>query len=224
MNKLKLKYETISNNNKDYLILSLKDRQQYIDTDQAAAKLGISESTWPLFGVVWPSSIILASTVSQLNLKNKRVLEIGCGIAFSSIVLHKMGVNITASDYHPLARVFLEINIRNNEMPPIQYQTGNWEIENPLLGDYDLIIGSDILYEPHHAEKVSQFIFEHSNKNTKVIIVDPGRSNRSRFTRNMQTLGYAHHYERFNMMDLDRKSCKGRILYYRRQAVPNDSR
>lgn len=203
-------------NQVDYLIQSLKDNQQYIESDLASAKLGISSATWPFFGLIWPSSIILASTVSQMKLKNKRVLEIGCGIAFSSIVLHSMGIDITASDYHPLVKDFLDKNILNNDLPPIQYQTGNWNTANPMLGEFELIIGSDVLYEPDHAGNVSSFIDAHSGKDIQVIIVDPGRSNQSKFTRNMQTLGYSHHRERFSMMDLNRKSTKGHILHYQR--------
>jgi len=211
-----LKHETITVNNIDYLIRSLKDRQQFFDYEQRAEALGISSATWPLFGVVWPASRVLATTVSMLELDGKRVLEIGCGIALSSIILHKMGGNITASDYHPLAKEFLDENVLCNNMLPIKFQTGNWEVENPLLGEYDLIIGSDILYEPAHSESVSRFIDIHSSANVEVIIVDPNRGNRANFTKKMIALGYAHHFERFNVQGIDANSCKGRILHFRR--------
>jgi hypothetical protein len=76
-----VKHETITINENDYLIRSLKDRQQFYDHKQQAAALGISSATWSLFGVVWPASQILAATVSMIELEGKRVLEIGCGIA-----------------------------------------------------------------------------------------------------------------------------------------------
>lgn len=211
-----LKYETIKVNHIDYIIRTLKDRQQFHDHEQQAEALGISSATWPLFGVVWPASKVLAATVCMFELEGKRVLEIGCGIALSSIVLHKMGIDITASDYHPLAKEFLDENILNNKMSPIKFQTGNWEIENPLLGEYDLIIGSDILYEPAHAENVSKFIDKHSSIDVEVIIVDPNRGNRASFTKKMIALGYAHHFEQFNVEGNDNASCKGRILHYNR--------
>jgi predicted nicotinamide N-methyase len=212
----KLKHETITINHIDYLIESLKNRQQYCDDDKAADALGISSATWPLFGVVWPASRVLASAVCMMDLEGKRVLEIGCGIALSSIVLHKMGVDITASDYHPLAKRFLDANISRNELSPIQYETGNWEVENPLLGRFDMIIGSDVLYEPDHAGNVSGFIDSHSSDDVEVMIVDPERGNRSKFTNNMIELGYTHHFERFDVQEPE-KECKGRIMYYRRQ-------
>ena len=209
--------ETVTVSNNDYWIRSLKDRQQFYDHDQVAEDLGISSATWSLFGVVWPSSRILASTVCLLELEGRRVLEIGCGLALSSIVLHKMGVDITASDYHPLAKEFLDNNIHRNSLSPIKFETGNWEAENPLLGEFDLIIGSDVLYEPAHAENVSQFIDSHSGIDVEVVIVDPNRGNRASFTRNMIALGYIHHFERFDVQDQDDLNCKGRILHYHRK-------
>jgi predicted nicotinamide N-methyase len=155
--------------------------------------------------------------VAQLDLKGKRILEIGCGLAFSSIVLHGLGMDITASDYHPRAKEFLDTNILNNDLPPIPYETGNWNTENPDLGEFDLIIGSDVLYEPAHAKLVSKFINSHSENDVQIIIVDPNRSNRSHFTRNMKALGYSYHSERFSMVDLKRKPSKGHILYYQRK-------
>jgi 2-polyprenyl-3-methyl-5-hydroxy-6-metoxy-1,4-benzoquinol methylase len=214
--KYLLKYETITVNHIDYSIRSLKDRQQYYDNERHAEVIGISSATWSLFGVVWPSSRMLAATVSILELEGKRVLEIGCGIALSSIVLHQMGVDITASDYHPLAQEFLDENVLSNKLLPIKYANGNWETENLQLGKFDLIIGSDVLYEPAHAELVSNFIDIHSSADVKVIIVDPNRGNRSSFTKKMIALGYTHHFETFNVPDPGEVNCKGRILHYHR--------
>ncbi|MFW2372895.1 MAG: class I SAM-dependent methyltransferase [Gammaproteobacteria bacterium] len=216
MQNYQLKHQTITVDNIDYQIQTLKDRQQFYDHEHRAEALGISSASWPLFGVVWPASRILAATVCSYNLDNKRVLEIGCGIALSSIVLHQMGIDITASDYHPLAKEFLNKNVLGNKLPPIKFETGNWEVENPLLGKYDLIIGSDVLYEPAHSENVSSFIDKHSAIDSEVIIVDPNRGNRAIFTKKMIQLGYTHHFEKFNIQATDGSSCKGRILHYHR--------
>ncbi|MDH5766161.1 MAG: methyltransferase [Gammaproteobacteria bacterium] len=216
MYKYKLKYETVTVNDIEYQIRSLKDNQQYNDDDSLAEDLGISSATWPLFGILWPAAQVLANIVSVIELEGKRVLEIGCGLGLSSIVLHKMGVDITASDYHPLAKSFLDENIINNELMPIKFESANWDVENPLLGEFDLIIGSDVLYEPAHVKRVSDFIDCHSAVNVEVIIVDPGRSNRSNFTRAMMDLGYAHQYETFDVAGLNDDHCKGRVLSFQR--------
>ena len=219
MSKYLTKHETITVNSINYLIHSLKNRQQFYDYKQRAETIGISSATWSLFGVVWPASLVLASTVSQLVVEGKRILEIGCGIALSSLVLQKMGANITASDYHPLAKEFLLKNAKANELAPVNYYPGNWEKDNDELGKFDLIIGSDILYEPIHPKIVSEFIQRHSKADTKVIVVDPNRSNRSSFTKRMISLGFDHHFDKFETHDKNDVVCKGRILHFQNQAV-----
>ena len=216
MQNYQVKSESIAVNNVDYSIRSLLDRQQFCDHGEEASRLGISSATWPLFGVVWPASRILAARVERLALAGKRVLEVGCGIALSSIVLHRHGVDITATDYHPLAKEFLDKNVLANKLPPIKFLTGNWETENPLLGEFDLIIGSDVLYEPAHVEQLSGFIDRHSGCEVEVIIIDPNRGNRAKFTKKMSALGYEHDFETFNIAQADDSRCKGRILNYRR--------
>lgn len=200
----------------DYHIRSLLDRQQFSDEDALAADLGISSATWALFGVVWPSSRVLARQVSGMALQGLKVLEIGCGLGLTSIVLHRMGVDITASDYHPLAREFLERNVQRNALPPLKYRAGNWESNNPGLGEFDLIIGSDLLYQPRHAQQVSAFIALHSESGGAALVVDPDRGNRNAFTRCMLGLGFRHHFERFKEEGLAEARCKGRILHYQR--------
>lgn len=219
LQKYLTKQEIISVNDICYNIRSLKDKQQFNDDEKKAEALGISSATWPLFGIVWPSARVLASTICLFELEGKRVLEIGCGIGLSSIVLHKMGVDITASDYHPLAQEFLNTNITNNNLLPIKFDDGNWEDESSVLGEFDLIIGSDVLYEPAHAELVSQFINTHSNTSVEVMIVDPNRGNRSQFTKKMIALGYTHNFDYFDVEGSGDTRCKGRVLHYQRDSI-----
>ncbi|MDH3760045.1 MAG: methyltransferase domain-containing protein [Gammaproteobacteria bacterium] len=216
VNSVELKSETITINEYEYLISSLKDRQQYDDQDQEAIALGISSSTWSLFGVVWPTSVVMALNIHKYQMEGKRVLEIGCGIGLCSIVLHRMGIDITASDYHPRSRSFLDKNVLGNGLLPIKYQTGNWEIENEELGKFDFVIGSDVLYQPAHAKHVSRFIDRHASDNVQVLIADPGRENRANFTRRMIDLGYSHRFEKFDQQIGDDQRCKGRLMYYQR--------
>jgi predicted nicotinamide N-methyase len=131
-----------------------------------------------------------------------------------------MGVDITASDYHPRAREFLDRNILDNGLAPIKFQRVNFEMENPQLEKFDLIIASDLLYQPQHAENLSRLISAHSSDRVEVIVVDPGRENRASFTHKMIALGYRHHFTNFNRQIPESIRCKGRILHYYRQCNP----
>lgn len=210
-----VKFETISIGNVDFQIRSLQNCQQFSDPHKEAEKIGISSAMWSLFGVIWPSSLVLAKTMSKFPIKGKRILEIGCGIALASLVVDQRGADITASDYHPMTELFLIENIALNNLPPINFQTGNWSTQNPLLGKFDLIIGSDVLYEQDHPGILSKFINSHSSEQVEVIIVDPNRGNHAKFSKEMVALGYSYTVNKFDTPKMPGQSFKGRILNYR---------
>ena len=93
-----LKRETVQVNSNEFSICSLLDNQQFDKDDHEAAALGITSSNWSLFGIIWPASHILAAEIGTFNFVGKRVLELGCGIGLASLLLHKMKIDITASE------------------------------------------------------------------------------------------------------------------------------
>src|SRR5574344_526722 len=148
MKNIKYKYQTIEFEDEDIHLKTLKDTQQFYDKDNQAKKLGISSAVWPIFGVVWPSAEVLANYIQNYDFKDKRILEVGCGIGLSSLLLNKLNANITATDYHPEAEKFLDANTDLNEDEEIPFIRASWEDEfQKELGKFDLIIGSDLLYE-----------------------------------------------------------------------------
>jgi ETFB lysine methyltransferase len=211
-----VKFETLSLGGLDYRIRSLLDRQQYSDPDGAAERAGISSASWPLFGLVWPSARVLAGAMQTFDIAGKRILEIGCGLGLASLVLQRRGGNITASDMHPMAAAFLTENLLLNRLTPIRFQTGSWANADPELGKFDLIIGSDLLYEQDQPDILSRFIDRHSHSRVEVVIVDPDRGHRARFNRGMASLGYVHDEQRADRQLADGKAYKGRFLKYRR--------
>lgn len=202
--------------NSRFEIRSLLDRQQYSDPDGVALAAGISSASWPLFGMVWPSARMLADAMQTQDIADKRILEIGCGLALASLVIHRRHGDITASDCHPLTEAFLAENLRLNALPPLKYQTGHWGRENPALGHFDLIIASDVLYERDQPETLSQFIHLHSANPVKVIVLDPDRGNRNGFCRRMQTLGYTLDMQRAGPTQSTGEPYKGHFLNFSR--------
>lgn len=200
----------------DIHVRTLRDRQQYADSEGAASKLGISSATWPLFGVIWDSSRVLAHLMCHYTIEGKRILEVGCGIALSSLVLNSRSADITATDYHPEVEGFLQENVTLNKGEAIPFVRTGWIDEVSDLGEFDLIIGSDLLYQRDHVELLSGFINQHAKPHCEVIVVDPGRGNHSRFSKKMLSLGYTH--KSFKPTDLDflTQPFRGQILHYNR--------
>lgn len=197
-------------------IRSLLDRQQYADPHGAAAAAGISPACWPLFGQVWPSAQKLADLMQVWKIGTRRVLEIGCGLGLASLVIHRRQGDITASDCHPLVAAFLQANLALNALPALKYANGNWSRANPALGAFDLIIGSDVLYERCHPEQLAAFIALHAAQHAEVLIVDPNRGNRAAFNRCMGLLGFACDETRIDAPLADGAAYRGRLLRYRR--------
>ena len=214
-----VKHETFVLGNSDFVIRSLLDKQQFADHDGAAADAGISSASWPLFGLVWPSARILADAMQTQDIAGKRVLEIGCGLALASLVIHRRHGDITASDRHPLAEQFLDENLRLNHLPHLRYRTGHWGEPNPALGRFDLIIASDVLYERDQPEALSRFIDQHAHATADVIIVDPDRGNRNDFCQRMALLGYVLDLQRAALTQTTGESYKGHFLNFSRLAA-----
>ncbi len=174
----------------DFRIRALLNRQQFSDPDGSAERAGVAPASWPLFGVVWPAGLALAQEMSHFPIAGKSILELGCGIALTSLVLARRGADITACDYHPLAEAFLQYNVALNQLPALPFRTAPWLGPNPLLGRYDLIVGSDLLYERDHATLLAGFIALHTHPASQVLIADPGRGYVSTFSALMANLGY----------------------------------
>lgn len=187
---VRVAYETIEFGEEDIHVRTLRDKQEYNDDSGEAEALGISSASWSLFGVVWESSRALARLMWEYDVEGRRVLEVGCGIGLTSIVLSRRGVDITATDHHPEAGRFLRENCRLNEEPPIPFVRTGWSDDDDSLGRFDLIMGSDLLYEPDHVEQLAGFVEARANRSCEVIIVDPGRGNTPAFTRAMSRLGF----------------------------------
>jgi predicted nicotinamide N-methyase len=212
------------------VIRSLLDRQQFSDPLGEAARLGISSATWPLFGLLWPSGALLAARMATHVLQpGARILEVGCGFALASLVGHRRGADVTASDCHPLAAQFLAHNLRLNALPPMAYCHGDWAPQrSPLaLNDargpdgvqqrYDLIIGSDVLYDRDASTALAGFIVRHANPKTEVWIVDPNRSNRAAFSGRMAQAGFTLVEEQLQQLAQgDSAAYRGRMLTYSR--------
>lgn len=216
MSSLRIRYQTIEFDDVDIHVRSLRDRQQYLDHDGAAEKLGISSASWPLFGVVWASSKVLAHFLMDHDLQDKRILEVGCGMGLASLMLNHLKTDITATDHHPEAEDFLRQNVALNNGREIPFVRTGWGDADSGLGTFDLIIGSDLLYERDHVDLLSDFIDQHAKAHCEVIIVDPGRGLHPRFSKKMVGLGYSHRQKKPANIDYLTQPFRGQILQYAR--------
>lgn len=214
---VRLRYQTLEFGETDIHVCTLRDNQEFSDPQGIAAALGICSASWPLFGIIWPSSLVLAHHMSGYDIAGKRILEVGCGMALSSLLLNHRQADITATDYHPAVQYFLDKNAELNEDKQITFERLDWSQHKGSLGLFDTIIGSDLLYEDQHVAILADFIGRHAKPICEVIIVDPGRGRKNKIVAKMEALGFSSEQQKpIDTVYLD-QPFKGHLLTFLRQ-------
>ena len=217
MAAIRYRYQTTEFGHHDIHYRCLRDRQQFDDDYGEAESLGISSASWPLFGMVWQSGEVLAELMTNYNVSSRRILEIGCGVGLASLVLNERFADISATDVHPSAGDYLEHNTQLNNGKQIPFFRTAWEDQQDgEIKKFDLIIGSDLLYEQQHSKNLSIFIEYFAKPKCEVIIVEAGRGYRNNFIQRMEALGFR--VEQLNAISPRTKpdAFKGRILQFNR--------
>lgn len=202
----------------DYRMRVLTDLQQFADPHHFAERYGISSAMWGLFGQVWPSSRVMAEAMATYEVRGKRILELGCGLGLSSIVLQRRLADVTASDHHPLAKSFLRHNVLQNKLLAMAYRDLSWDVPDPTLGLFNLIIGCDVLYDSTHADQLADTVLRHAAPGAEILITDPGLGDSALFSRTLARCGYAVTERRGRVNVRDVAPFRGKLLSYRQVA------
>jgi predicted nicotinamide N-methyase len=206
----------VSLGGRDLRIRALSDATQFADVQGHADRAGISSAQWGHFGQIWPSGVVLAEAMCGFAIGGKRVLEIGCGLGLASLVLARRDADITASDHHPLAEQFLAYNAGLNGLTMPVYRDLPWAASAGELGSFDLIIGSDILYERGHSAALAGLLERLAKASAEIVISDPGRGNGGRMTRALLAQGYRAEVECRPFHANEREPFRGRLLHFSR--------
>jgi predicted nicotinamide N-methyase len=102
----------------------------------------------PYWSVLWRSGMALARQLDGESLRGLRVVELGCGLAAPSIAAARGGADVIATDGDSDA---LQLVVRNADANDVQVEIDmvDWGDPDELVerGPFDLVLGSDILYE-----------------------------------------------------------------------------
>lgn len=196
--KFGYEYKTVQLEVLDFQMTTIRDLDESIDIlcnhfGEADQDQSLAEEHCPYFGVMWEAGIGLSQFLTKEMCAGSKILEIGCGLGLPSFVAARFGGNVIATDFHTDVPVFLDINQKANDIN-FNYQVMNWrsEIERTKsdLGTFDLVLGSDILYESQHSLEVAKALIAFLNPGGKIILADPGRAYIQKFITTMKALGY----------------------------------
>lgn len=131
----------------------------------------------PYFADLWPSAKALASHLTKRfdTLTAHKVIELGCGLALPAITASLMGADVTATDFHPDNLPYLRANADLNHLRHFRAIQMDWR--HPSEDQtYDLILGSDLLYEKQQVETLTACIDPLLANDGILLLADPMRS------------------------------------------------
>lgn len=151
-----------------------------------------AEDLCPYFGILWPAAEGLAQFIAQEDtlFKNKSVLELGCGLGYPSLVATAVGAAVLATDFHPDVETYFKRNLRHSNLEA-EYLRLNWREEKEDIGLFDIVLGSDVLYESKHPQEVVRGLARFLRPGGKIILSDPGRAYLQAFVTAMKSAGFS---------------------------------
>jgi predicted nicotinamide N-methyase len=129
----------------------------------------------PYWADVWPSARILAERLAPLPGNGRRLMELGCGVGLPAIVAAAAGFEVLATDYYADALEFTEANATRNGVEGVDTRLVDWRKLPDDLGQFDVILAADVLYEAPQAGLVSDVIDRCLAPNGWAWVSDPGR-------------------------------------------------
>jgi predicted nicotinamide N-methyase len=202
-----IEIRTISLGNRLFTIEAVGDTDKLIDSlDDAEFK---KEDRFPYWAELWPSSIALSQYIlnNKPLFKNKKVLELGCGLGLTGLAARAADAVVVFSDYDPLSLEFTRRNF--DQLPKVMLL--DWR--KPLIEEeFDLIIGADILYERKMMSPLLNVCRQAVRKDGMVLLAEPGRMIAREFLSMAVHTGWTYK-TRIRTVDLNGK--KHKIHIYR---------
>ena len=158
--------------------VSLGDRVIKINIVKNSAEIlteAINDEETPVWVELWPSSLGLARWLwNNPSLKGRNILELGAGLGLPGVAAGIRGANVLQTDYMPDALDIARENARLNEVNNLRTAVADWR-EFHITEQFDLIIGSDILYHPDLNPYLKKIFKKNLKPDGKIIMADAGR-------------------------------------------------
>lgn len=135
----------------------------------------VKDERLPYWADVWPSSIILAGKLLELQGDGRTALELGCGVGLSTLAATTAGFDVLSTDYYEDALDVTRANVFRNLGRTARTRMVDWRHLPKDLGTFDLVFASDVLYEKEYALLLPIILCRVLGANGRALIADPGR-------------------------------------------------
>ena len=135
----------------------------------------VADERLPYWADVWPSSTVLARHVGGLWGGGRPLLELGCGLGLVSSSAAARGFDVLATDYYEDALRFAELNVGRTTGTALRTRHVDWRELPHDLPLFDVVLASDVLYEPAYASLVANVLARTLAPRGEAWVADPGR-------------------------------------------------
>jgi predicted nicotinamide N-methyase len=177
-------------------VLSVDDRELSLlhpaNSDDLISEADfVRDERLPYWADIWPSAQVLASYLSRLDGAGRSLLELGCGAGLVATAGALAGFRICATDYYEDALRFTTLNVAQHSGQVPETRLVDWRALPTDLGRFDLVVGSDVLYERTYGALVARAVDITLTQHGEAIIADPGRIAADEFVRDAAERGLA---------------------------------
>ncbi len=101
---------------------------------------------FPFWVKIWEASLVLAEFIAKMPPdKDKRILEVGAGMAVPGMVASSFGHDVTVTDYEDEILDFARASAIINKCPDLRCEPLDW-FEPSDLGRFEIILASEVLF------------------------------------------------------------------------------
>jgi predicted nicotinamide N-methyase len=143
-------------------------------TDEVLKKTH-DELTWqPYWAESWDTAHGMALELCERSLHDTNVLDLGCGLGLTGTIAAAVGARVVMADYAPPALLFAQLNSWPYRQR-VEVRRVDWR-RDELDRQFDLIVGSDILYDRGDLPYLNDFWQRHLMPGGSVLLGDPTRA------------------------------------------------
>jgi predicted nicotinamide N-methyase len=152
------------------------------DAATAARRTATGGGLLPYWALVWPSGLALAETLLTHSdtLRDKRTLELGCGLGTTAIAALATGASLSVADCFAETLLFCRYNtLRNAGRLPrtllLNWRTPAGRAACAARAPYDALLAADILYEQDDLEPLLDLVPQLLTPGGAFWLAEPGR-------------------------------------------------
>ncbi len=140
--------------------------------------------------LLWDAGVVLADALASMGpLDGRSVLELGAGVGLTGLAARHLGGSVVQTDHAPEALELARRNALLNGIDGITQTVADWA-QWDVPGRFDLIVGSDILYDGSAHAPIAGVLEASLADGGIVVLSDPGRTATPLFVRDMCAAGW----------------------------------